>query len=83
MRISALRFKQTVIASALSLFLINAAVLTSTQTTRAQVAVEVGEGTGTCKWSGEDCPGGGSREVCLEDGDGNTCSCGSVTRPCN
>ena len=36
-----------------------------------------------CKWSGQDCPDGQTyREVCLVDGDGNTCSCGSVTRSC-
>ena len=42
------------------------------------------ENGSACKWSQVSCPGlfGGTREVCLDDGDGNTCICGSTTRPC-
>ena len=37
-----------------------------------------------CKWKVIDCPGigTGDYEACLENGDGNNCSCGSVTREC-
>jgi hypothetical protein len=37
-----------------------------------------------CKWKLTDCPGWGSGdyEACLTNGDGNTCSCGSVSRNC-
>lgn len=41
------------------------------------------EGGGNCKWSPAVCPGGQiQREICLSDGTGNSCQCGSVTRPC-
>ena len=41
-----------------------------------------GGGAG-CKWSAETCPDNTThREICLSDGDGNTCTCGSVTRSC-
>jgi len=36
----------------------------------------------TCKWQGDTCPSGNTREVCLKDGTGNTCTCGDVTRSC-
>ena len=45
--------------------------------------------TGDCKWHKEKCPAscwycsGTEREVCLNDGDGNSCSCGDTTRPCD
>lgn len=35
-----------------------------------------------CKWSGETCSSGVWREICLKDGDGNDCTCGTVTRDC-
>ena len=42
-----------------------------------------GEGGGNCKWSGQLCPDQVTpREVCLSDGTGTNCTCGSVTRPC-
>ncbi len=42
------------------------------------------EGAGTCKWKVIDCPGwgNGDYEACLTNGDGNVCTCGSVTREC-
>ena len=46
------------------------------------VRAQAGGGVG-CKWSGEDCPDNSHREVCLVDGDGNDCTCGSVTRACD
>lgn len=37
-----------------------------------------------CKWKQLDCDGwlNGTYEACLENGDGNSCDCGSVTRNC-
>lgn len=36
-----------------------------------------------CKWSQYVCPDGVTfREVCLVDGDGGGCTCGTITRPC-
>ncbi|MDH6342162.1 hypothetical protein M2480_002144 [Parabacteroides sp. PFB2-12] len=36
-----------------------------------------------CKWKHVSCGFfSGSREVCLTDGDGNTCPCGYVSRDC-
>lgn len=37
-----------------------------------------------CKWKYIDCPGWGTGgyEACLVTGDGNTCTCGEVTRDC-
>ena len=37
-----------------------------------------------CKWKRIDCPGlfTGDYEACLTTGDGNSCSCGEVTRDC-
>lgn len=41
------------------------------------------EGSGkVCKWFQETCSSGKIREVCLDDGNGGVCECGSVTRPC-
>jgi hypothetical protein len=40
------------------------------------------EGEFTCKWSPDQCNSGISREICLRDGTGNTCTCGDVTRSC-
>lgn len=37
---------------------------------------------GACKWTQQKCSSGVTREVCLIDGNGSTCICGSVTRPC-
>lgn len=41
-------------------------------------------GSGDCKWKLIDCPGWGTGdyEACLSNGDGYSCSCGSVTRDC-
>ncbi|WP_373523930.1 hypothetical protein [Aquiflexum sp.] len=41
-------------------------------------------GSGACKWKKYTCPGWGgtSYEACLTNGDGNTCTCGEVTRDC-
>ena len=36
----------------------------------------------TCKWWTQSCPDGYSREICVRDGTGNTCTCGDVTRAC-
>lgn len=36
-----------------------------------------------CKWEVESCGiFSGNREICVESGDGYTCECGRVTRPC-
>lgn len=36
-----------------------------------------------CKWHEEKCSGTErNREVCVVDGNGSSCPCGSVTRPC-
>lgn len=36
-----------------------------------------------CRWSQMSCPKTDyEREVCLTDGNGGSCSCGAVTRPC-
>jgi hypothetical protein len=75
MRLSALGLKRVILASFLSLSLINAGVLISRANTQSMSEP-------ACKWSGETCPQGESREVCLSDGDGNTCTCGDVTRSC-
>ena len=42
------------------------------------------ESTSGCKWKLTDCPKWftGDYEACLSNGDGNPCSCGSVTRDC-
>ena len=42
------------------------------------------ESAGGCKWKIIDCPGWftGDYEACLENGDGNSCTCGQVTREC-
>ena len=43
------------------------------------------ETTGTtCKWKSTDCPGigTGDYEACLTNGDGNSCSCVTVSRDC-
>ncbi|MBQ8771102.1 MAG: hypothetical protein IJZ60_08120 [Bacteroides sp.] len=46
-------------------------------------ALASGEGGGkVCKWSQQTCSNGNVREVCLDDGNGSVCECGSVTRPC-
>lgn len=42
------------------------------------------EGGSDCKWKVIDCPGwgNGNYEACLSNGDGNSCTCGQVTREC-
>ena len=42
------------------------------------------ESAGGCKWKIIDCPQWftGDYEACLENGDGNSCTCGQVTREC-
>lgn len=47
-------------------------------------ALGSGESSSGCKWKVIDCPGlwTGDYEACLSNGDGNSCSCGSVTREC-
>lgn len=42
------------------------------------------EGTGGCKWKKVSCSGwfSGSYEACVINGDGNSCTCGQVTREC-
>ena len=36
-----------------------------------------------CYWHSETCTSGyGSREVCIKGGNGNSCTCGDVTRDC-
>ena len=41
-------------------------------------------GSGDCKWKVIDCPGlgTGDYEACLVNGDGYSCTCGTVTRDC-
>jgi hypothetical protein len=40
-------------------------------------------GSGDCKWKSLKCnKGTGHYEGCLTNGDGNSCSCGSVSRDC-
>lgn len=46
------------------------------------LASNEGGGSEPCKWSQDTCDDGGTREVCLTDGNGSHCTCGSVTRPC-
>ncbi|MDR1980567.1 MAG: NVEALA domain-containing protein [Tannerellaceae bacterium] len=48
------------------------------------LANETAGGGSGCKWKLIDCPGlwTGSYEACLVNGDGNSCSCGIVTRDC-
>lgn len=38
-----------------------------------------------CKWKVYDCPGWftGDYESCVSNGDGNSCSCGEITRNCD
>jgi hypothetical protein len=45
---------------------------------------ESGGGNGSCKWKRIDCPGWGTGdyEGCLTNGDGNSCTCGAVSRDC-
>lgn len=43
---------------------------------------ESGGGGTSCRWHSEKCPSGSTREVCVDNGDGSSCSCGSTTRPC-
>lgn len=42
------------------------------------------ESSGKCKWKVIDCGGigTGDYEACLSNGDGNGCTCGSVSRDC-
>jgi hypothetical protein len=35
-----------------------------------------------CKWQGDTCPDGNEREVCVKDGHGDKCTCGTVTCSC-
>ena len=44
----------------------------------------IGGDNNICKWKIIDCPkvGTGNYEGCLQSGDGNVCTCGSVTRNC-
>lgn len=46
------------------------------------VAASEGGGGVQCKWGQQTCDNGNVREICVTDGNGGTCSCGSVTRPC-
>jgi hypothetical protein len=41
-------------------------------------------GSGSCKWRLTDCPGWGTGdyEACLDNGDGNSCTCGNTSRNC-
>jgi len=50
----------------------------------ANVEALAGESSdGSCKWKQVSCGiFSGSYEACLTNGDGNTCSCGTVTRDC-
>lgn len=47
-------------------------------------AIAQSESGDNCKWKLIDCPGlwTGDYEACLTNGDGNSCSCGSVSREC-
>ena len=58
---------------------LNFLLMSGAQVVHAQSGIgDVGE---DCKWFYETCPTV-SREVCLVDGTGNTCTCGNVTREC-
>lgn len=48
-------------------------------------ALAADESGSHCKWKMIDCPGlgTGDYEACLSNGDGNSCSCGSVSRECS
>lgn len=41
-------------------------------------------GGGSCHWKQMDCtnPNNGSYEGCLSNGNGNSCTCGAVSRDC-
>jgi hypothetical protein len=41
-----------------------------------------GGGEFECKWSGEFCPDKQPRDVCLKDGPGASCVCGTVSCTC-
>ena len=48
-------------------------------------ALARGEGSeSSCKWKRIDCPGWGTGDyaACLTSGDGNSCTCGTITRDC-
>ena len=45
-------------------------------------ATEGGCTTCTCKWKAHLCPENIETERCVEDGDGNSCPCGAITRKC-
>lgn len=47
-------------------------------------AIAQSESGGSCKWKFTDCPGfnNGDYEACLSNGDGNSCTCGQVSRDC-
>jgi len=63
----------------LSGFLALNLIVISSQPVRASE----GEGGGNCKWMQQTCPDNTFREICLVDGNGNSCTCGAVTRHCN
>ena len=70
--------KKIALVCYLTVGMLNIALLSGSKAISAQAK----EMVPTCKWSQEDCPNSPDREVCLVDGSGYTCECGSVTRPC-
>lgn len=49
-----------------------------------EMQAKVDDPPADCCWKQIDCPGWftGDYEACLTNGDGNSCSCGGVTRTC-
>ena len=76
-----MRFSKFGFSTLLAIVLACNIILLSNNSASAQGREEVG-GELTCKWAGQTCTTGVEREVCLSDGDGNSCTCGTVTRPC-
>ena len=67
----------------------NKIVLPNTVLATIEALADGEDPNSSCKWLKETCPKpnwytpGKEREVCLSDGDGNSCTCGATTRPCD
>jgi hypothetical protein len=75
MNIKALYVQRSILLGILILLFINAMVLTASANSRNSFVP-------TCRWSSQICESGTFREICLVDGTGNICECGTVSRPC-
>lgn len=78
-------FLLVVVASVFTAYQVNAIeknVANCIDLTNVEAIAAFESGGDQCKWHQETCDNGGTREVCLSDGNGSICSCGSVTRPC-